>query len=326
MEFYFAPMEGITGYLFRKEFHRQFDCGIKKYFTPFLAITQEGMSKSREKKDVAPENNVGMHVVPQLLGNRGEYAIPYFEKLQEMGYTEINLNVGCPYGTVVSKKKGAGLLLDRELLQTYLDTIFDWKIKTNSPCRISVKTQSGMNSHEELPKILEIYNDYPLSEVILHPRIGMDLYRNTPHAEDVLEAVKICRHPLCYNGDIFTKADYHRCVQKFPTIERFMLGRGLLLNPSLLREIAGGGSLSKEEFLTFEENIIKSYVDQQWGDKTVLFKMKELWNYWQYLFTEDEKYLKKIRKSQRIADYENAVKELVYSCELDSSCGFGGKE
>lgn len=324
MDFYFAPMEGITGYLFRNEFHRQFDCGIEKYFTPFLAITHEGISKSKEKKDIAPENNQGMQVIPQLLGNRGEYAIPYFEKLQEMGYTEINLNVGCPYGTVVSKKKGAGLLLDRELLQTYLDTIFDWKIKTNSPCRISVKTRSGMNSHEELSGILEIYNDYPLSEVILHPRVGTDLYKNTPCLEDMREAMKICKHSLCYNGDIFTKEDYQNLLQKIPGVNCLMLGRGLLVNPSLLREIMGGERISKEEFLTYESNITFNYVNQQWGDKTVLFKMKELWNYWQYLFAESDKYLKKIRKSQRVVDYENAVHELVNSCEIDTSRGFGG--
>lgn len=181
-----------------------------------------------------------------------------------------------------------------------------------------------MNSHEELPEILELYNDYPLSEVILHPRVGTDLYKNTPCLEDMQEAMKICKHPLCYNGDIFTKKDYQNLLQKIPGINCLMLGRGLLVNPSLLREIMDGASISKEEFLVFESDITKSYVNQQWGDKTVLFKMKELWNYWQYLFTESDKYLKKIRKSQRVVDYENAVHELVKTCEIDASRGFGG--
>ena len=150
-QFYFAPMEGITGYLFRNEFHRQFDTNheITKYFGPFVAATREGLTRSRDQKDVDPQNNQGITLVPQLLGNSGEYAIPYLEKFEELGYGEVNLNIGCPYGTVVSKKKGAGLLAQTELLENYLEAIFAWKDRTGSTLSVSVKTRSGMNRHEE---------------------------------------------------------------------------------------------------------------------------------------------------------------------------------
>ena len=290
-QFYFAPMEGITGYLFRNEFHRQFDTNheITKYFGPFVAATREGLTKSRDQKDVDPQNNQEITLVPQLLGNSGEYAIPYLEKFEELGYGEVNLNIGCPYGTVVSKKKGAGLLAQTELLENYLETIFAWKDRTRSTLSISVKTRSGMNRHEEWEELLEIYNEYPLSELILHPRIGTDLYANHPQTQVFAYAISHSKHTLCYNGDLFTKEDFREMKQLFPENTRWMLGRGLLVNPSLLREIQGGPAISREEFLTYQDNITINYVNQKWGDKTVLFKMKELWNYWQYLFKSQDR-------------------------------------
>lgn len=326
-QFYFAPMEGITGYLFRNEFHRQFDSDheITKYFSPFVAMTKEGMTKSRDQKDVDPLNNREILLVPQLLGNSGEYAVSYLEKFEELGYSEVNLNIGCPYGTVVSKKKGAGLLAQIPLLQNYLETIFDWKDRTGSKLAISVKTRSGMESHAEWEELLDIYNQYPISELILHPRIGTDLYANHPDTGDFAYAMAHSRLKLCYNGDIFIKRDFERMKQLFPETDRWMLGRGLLVNPSLIREIEGGPAISKEEFLVFQDNITNNYVNQKWGDKTVLFKMKELWNYWQYLFTDPEYYLKKIRKAQRVPEYRSAVSELVRSCQLTTENGFGRK-
>ena len=279
-QFYFAPMEGITGYLFRNEFHRQFDTNheITKYFGPFVAATREGLTKSRDQKDVDPQNNQGITLVPQT-----------------------------------------------ELLENYLEAIFAWKDRTGSTLSISVKTRSGMNCHEEWEGLLEIYNEYPLSELIPHPRIGTDLYANHPQTQDFAYAVSHSKHTLCYNGDLFTKEDW-------------MFGRGLLVNPSLLWEIQGGPAISREEFLNYQDNITNNYVNQKWGDKTVLFKMKELWNYWQYLFKsqdresgnsveentrEPEYYLKKIRKAQRVSEYERAVWELVGSCEITTENGFG---
>ena len=313
-QFYFAPMEGITGYLFRNEFHRQFDTNheITKYFGPFVAATREGLTKSRDQKDVDPQNNQGITLVPQLLGNSGEYAIPYLEKFEELGYGEVNLNIGCPYGTVVSKKKGAGLLAQTELLENYLEAIFAWKDRTGSTLSISVKTRSGMNCHEEWEGLVEIYNQYPLSELILHPRIGTDLYANHPQTQDFAYAVSHSKHTLCYNGDLFTKEDFGEMKQLFPENTRWMFGRGLLVNPSLLREIQGGPAISREEFLNYQDNITNNYVNQKWGDKTVLFKMKELWNKAKDVKYEDvrdsiEKSINDIQKELKDLDKEKVL-------------------
>ena len=151
MEFYFAPLEGITGYVYRNAFHETFDCGISKYFMPFIAMNRNGLTKSRELEDLNAEHNRGMKVVPQLLGNNGKEAVFYLQRLKEMGSREVNLNLGCPYQTVVSKGKGAGLLQDTDKLNRFLTEVFE-----EADIAVSVKTRIGMERPEEFEEILEI--------------------------------------------------------------------------------------------------------------------------------------------------------------------------
>lgn len=178
MDIYFAPLEGITGYLYRNAFHDFFDGGIGKYFTPFIAVSQNGLTKTREVADIAPAHNQGMTVIPQLLGSRAGEMKGYFYRMQELGYGEINLNLGCPYQTVVSKKKGAGLLADTDFLKEFLDEVF-----RDVPVKLSIKTRIGMEKAQEFAEILKIYNQYPLEELIVHPRVRADFYENHPNLE-----------------------------------------------------------------------------------------------------------------------------------------------
>ena len=175
MKFYFAPLEGITGYIYRNAYHDFFDCGISKYFTPFIAVNQNGLTKRKELEDLRAANNKGVVIVPQLLGSKGGEVSDYLYRLQEMGVGEVNLNIGCPYQTVVSKKKGAGLLADTDYLKRFLEEVF-----TNPPVAVSVKTRIGMERAEEFEEILEIYNQYPIAELIVHPRVREDFYKNHP--------------------------------------------------------------------------------------------------------------------------------------------------
>lgn len=321
MEFYFAPFEGITGYIYRNAYAELFGEKPDKFFTPFIAVSSQGMTKHREMADVNPENNKGMYIVPQLLGNDGEALLAGIRQLEQLGYKEVNLNMGCPYGTVVSKKKGAGLLREPDLLKSVLE-----KVCTHSDVEVSVKTRIGMESPEEWVGILEIYNQYPISELIIHPRVREDFYRSKPDMEAYRLALEISKTKVCYNGDIFTVEDYENLVSKYPDTERVMLGRGMLCNPVLLSQIKGTGELKAERIRQFHDRLYRDYRQIIPGDVNTLFKMKELWNYMQYLFENREKYIKKIRKAQRAAEYESAVRTLFAECRIREDAGFEGEK
>lgn len=317
MDFYFAPLEGITGYLYRNAFHESFDCGIKKYFSPFIAMNKNGLMKSRELEDLKKQHNQGMVVVPQLLGSKGAEAVSYIRQLKEMGYQEVNLNIGCPYQTVVSKGKGAGLLADTDKLSTFLEEVF-----SEADIAVSVKTRVGMERPEEFEEILEIYNQYPLSELIIHPRVRTDFYDNHPDMETFRMAVKKSKASVCYNGDLFTIKDYCCFTETFPQVQKIMLGRGLIANPGLLSEILTGKVIDSDRLKGFHDRIFADYQRIMSGDTNTLFKMKELWNYMQFLFDDSERYIKKIRKAKTGVEYMNAVNSLFSECRIDPEKGF----
>lgn len=322
MKIYFAPLEGITGYIYRNAYNDFFGKGVDKYFTPFIAVSSTGMNKSRVWEDIKPEHNEKMNVVPQLLGNDGKAAADYISQLGTLGYKEVNINLGCPYQTVVAKRKGAGILAEPILLDTFLDDMFNCVAGRGQQIGISVKTRIGMESAEEFHKLLEIYNDYPISELIIHPRVRKDFYTGHPDWETFRWAIANSKAPLCYNGDIFTLKDYQMFREKFPERESVMLGRGPLSNPGLIQELCTGEKTEAGMIRGFHDRIYNDYRQVMSGDTNTLFKMKELWNYMQFLFEDKEKYIKKIRKAQKAAEYESAVNLLFANCPLKEGAGF----
>ena len=347
MEIYFAPMEGITGYIYRNAFHDYFT-GVDKYFTPFLSPNQNRALNPKEIRDVLPENNKGMQVVPQILTNRADYFLRAAEELKEKyGYGEVNLNLGCPSRTVVSKGKGAGFLAKPEELDSFFREVFH-----NIKGEMSVKARIGVNDSKQFRHLMDIFNQYPLCELIIHPRIQKDYYGNSPDWEVFGEAVHVSSIPLCYNGDIFTLEDYRRIKAAFPEVNRIMLGRGLLRNPMLAETIkkeetgrkktddtgtgkadeAGRGKgheseladdpqiekmageeavMDKKRLKGFHDRLYNDYKVVMSGEKNVLFKMKEFWVYAGNLFPGEEKQLKKIKKASRAGEYESAVEAIL---------------
>lgn len=310
MLYYFAPMEGITGYVYRR-IHRECFPGMDKYFTPFLTPSQKKAMMPRENRDVLPENNQEVPLVPQILTNCAEDFIKTARNLQEYGYEEVNLNLGCPSGTVVSKKKGSGFLEFPEELHGFLEVIFQ-----NLDMKISIKTRIGKEEEEEFSGLLKIYNEYPLEELIIHPRVQKDYYKNRPRMEVYKEAVSGSKNPLCYNGDLFTEGYFRRFTEKFPDTRAVMIGRGLLVNPALVRQLQGGKALEKEELKNFHDKLLLGYEEVMDGDRAVLFKMKELWFYMGNLFPEGKKYLKKVKKAQHLPEYREAVQGMFENLEL----------
>lgn len=347
MNIYFAPLEGITGYIYRNA-HHEFFTGIDKYFTPFISPNQNRALSPKEINDIKPEHNKGMYVVPQILTNKAEHFVQAAKELQEIyGYEEVNLNLGCPSGTVVSKGKGAGFLAKKDELDEFLQEIY---AKTN--VKISIKTRIGVDKPDEFYDLMAIFNQYPVHELIVHPRVQKDYYNNVPNIKMFAEAVYLSKQNseaagnhiddfLCYNGDIFTTENYNSFEEEFPTIDKVMLGRGLLVNPMLAERIKGNGkdptrkeaegredertrdkttkdrtTKDKERLRSFHDSVCEGYREVLSGDINVLFKMKELWYYMSHSFADSEKYLKKIRKTKYLSEYDAIIKELFEKHEI----------
>ena len=312
MQLYMAPLEGITGYIYRNAYYKCYG-DIDRYFAPFI------MSKKlnqKEIRDILPENNQGMELVPQILTNRAEDFLAIAKAIHSYGYHVVNLNLGCPSPTVTSRNRGAGFLeLTREL-DRFLEDIF-----AACPMKISIKTRIGVEDEEEWQQLLKIYEKYPLEELIVHPRLKTDQYKpGTIHREAFEMAAEKSCHSLCYNGDITSVSDYDELLQQFPETDKIMLGRGILRKPWLPSEIKNGEKKDpqqyKEKVKEFHEELLNGYVDYMSGDKNTLYKMKELWAYLGTSFTNPEKYLKKIRKAQRVSEYKIWADNLFREQEL----------
>lgn len=304
MRYYLAPLEGITTHIYRNAYHQYF-APMDKYFTPFLVPhTKKGFS-TKELNEILPDNNRGLYLVPQILSNNADGFLSTVKKLRRYGYKEVNLNLGCPSKTVVSKYRGSGFLAKTEELERFLARIYG-----ESEIEISIKTRIGKASPEEFERLMEIYNRYPVKELIIHPRVQQDFYKNMPNLSVFAEAVKESKIPLCYNGDIFSASDYRRIQESFSEIPAVMLGRGIIGNPGLLDEIKGQRPKSAERLRAFHDKIFADYMSLNFGDKNVLFKMKEIWCYMGKSFIGGEKQLKRVKKAERITDYIRAVDEL----------------
>lgn len=320
MKFYLAPMEGITGHIYRNSYEKYFH-NIDKYFTPFIVPNQSVSLKTKELKDLLPQNNKGLNIVPQILTNDAEGFILTANKLKQLGYEEINLNLGCPAGTVVSKKRGSGFLAYPEELDKFLDEIY--KIDN---MKISIKTRLGKERADEFYKLIEIYNKYPLEELIIHPRTREDFYGNTPNLEVFKDALKLSKHSICYNGDIFTLNSYNKIINEFPEVNKVMLGRGILANPGLIGEIKNNEFANKEIIKMFHDEIFEKYTILLNEDKNAMYRMKELWGYMSHIFTNNKKYYKKIKKAQKVIDYKNAVNSLFIEQDIIKGAGLFNNE
>lgn len=326
MDCCFAPMEGITGYVYRNA-HHQFYGGIARYYTPFIAPNQSRRLTSREMNDILPEHNQGIAVVPQILTNRAEDFLWAAGKIREFGYQEVNLNLGCPSKTVVAKNRGSGFLAFPQELDCFLEQISIGLQKMGM--RLSIKTRIGRDNPGEFGELLRIFNQYPLEMLMIHPRVQTDFYRNHPNLEVFSDAVRHSQNPVCYNGDLFSWEDCETLEKRFPSVNAVMLGRGLLRNPALAEEMerkAGGNGAVKADSLgekrrlkDFHDAVLAGYREAIPGDRNVLFKMKELWSYLGDRFEGGERFLKKIKKATRMENYQSAAEQIFSGCPLRES-------
>lgn len=309
-------MEGVTDYVFRKVQAKHFE-SADKYYTPFISPTATHKFSNKQLREFLPENNEGINLVPQLIGHNAEDFLWAAEEIHAMGYDEVNFNLGCPSGTVVSKKKGSGLLTEREMLTSFFDEVFE-----KSPVKVSVKTRIGRLSTEEFSALLKLFSAYPISELIIHPRLQAQQYNGKPYLPAWESALKEYTRPLCYNGDLFTAEKVETFIDSYPQTESIMLGRGLVANPAIVGELRNGVNAKKSELKQFHDELLAESHARIGQDKPLIMHMKELWFYLGSSFENAERPLKGIKKAQSLSDYRAAVEALFSNCELCDDAGF----
>ena len=303
MPMYFAPMEGLTDDIFRR-MHKACFTGVDKYFIPFVAPTQHCVFMPKEKTALLPENNQGIYAVPQVLTKNVEYFLWAAREMRDMGYPEVNLNIGCPSPTVTTKGKGSGMLKDPESLQYFLDDIF-----SRSPLPISVKTRIGYDSPDEWPRLLEILKSYPMLELIIHPRTRSEQYKGDVHPDAFALAAKSVSCPLTYNGNLFTAADFSDMQQRYPAVS-LMAGRGAMTNPALFQEAAGGEKLSIPQLRTFIDALYHGYA-ARYDQSVVIGRMRDVLKMLAQGFEDAKKPLKAICKARALDAQQTAVEQLL---------------
>ena len=305
MNYYFAPMEGLTDSIYRREHYRFFG-GVDRYYMPFFSPTVHRTLTSREIRDLRKANSVPFTAVPQVLTKCAEDFIWAAEVIRDLGYEEINLNIGCPSGTVVAKGKGSGMLRDLDSLAEFFDRIF-----AASSLPVSVKTRIGLENPDEFPAILELYNHYPIRELTIHPRVRKQFYTGQVYREWFAYAMTHSKNPLCYNGDIHAVSDIEALQAQYPGLNAVMLGRGLIADPGML---VGGTDMDKLE--AFLNALMDDYEVEFSSCRNALFRMKENWAYLHDRFTGSDKLWKKMRKTTDAAEFRRLSAELLHTCPM----------
>ena len=281
MHYYLAPMEGVTGAVYRRT-HHEFFSGVDKYFMPFITPTTNEKLTPRQKRDVLPEYNEGVPAVPQLLTKSAADCIWAVNALHDLGYPEVNLNLGCPSGTVTAKGK----------------------------------TRLGVHEASEFDKLLEIYNRFPITELTIHPRVRQDFYKGRVREADFAAALPRCSMPVCYNGDLITERDVSTVSERYPDLPAVMIGRALIADPSLVARLTGGKAADAKTLETFHDTLFMRYCEAFGDSRIAMLRMKEIWFYHLNLFENSEKPGKAIKKAKNAAEFQSAAAAVFRNCRV----------
>lgn len=299
-----APLRGVTDAVFRNAFQNHFD-GVGEAVAPFVTSLKGRRIKPSHLRDLAPERNRSLSVVPQILSNDADEFITLANTLEDMGYREINWNLGCPYPMVAKKMRGSGLLPHADVIDRLLD-----KILTGFHGRLSIKTRLGRFYADEMDRLIPVFNRYPLFRMIVHPRTGVQMYTGTVDLNAFAICLERISHPVVYNGDIHDLAIFSRLFDRFPEVDQWMLGRGLIADPFLPEKIQTGTPdihRRKERFAAFHDDLLSGYHALFSGPGHVLDRMKGLWGYFSGGFEDGTRLLQRIRKARSLDRYRQRV-------------------
>ncbi len=316
MKLYLAPMEELTGYVFRNALSAHF-CGADKYFTPFIS-PDNNIMKMRTFREIDPSNNEGLNVVPQILANDADLFNEAADTIAGLGYEEININFGCPSNTVTGKFKGSGILRDPELMDRFLDGVFNSEksaLQNHPGLKISVKTRVGYNDTSDFENVVKVLGRYPIFEITVHPRLKKDLYNGSIRMEMFDAACENLTCDIVYNGDIISADEFAKIESRFESNQRYknvtavMIGRGAITNPGIFRQIKTGNAMTADELYDFLNDMYETYV-RDYSEQNALAKMKEVWSYTTGLLKDEKersKMFKYIFKAKNAAQYKDAI-------------------
>ena len=305
MQYYFAPLEGLTDGIYRN-LHHQYFPGVDRYYTPFFSPTVHRALTPREARELPPADSLDFTVVPQLLTKVAEDFVWMAHQCADLGYKEVNLNLGCPSGTVTAKGKGSGMLRDPDALHGFLEGIF-----RDAPLPISVKTRIGFSDPNEWVQLLNIYNQYPICQLTIHPRVRTVFYAGAVDMDAFAYAVDNAKMPLCYNGDLHSLKQAQAIADRFPSVDAVMIGRGLIADPGM---VSGGTKIEALE--QFYNELMAAYAENFGGARNAMFRMKEHWGMLQRSFNGGEKLFKTLRKTTDLGEYNAITQQIFHTLTL----------
>ncbi len=305
MRYYYAPMEGLTDSIYRRLHHKYFG-GIDRYYMPFISPTIHRTLTHKEDRELPMADSVDFCAIPQILTKIPEDFLWAAQVCADRGYTEVNLNVGCPSGTVVSKGKGSGMLRSPAELDAFLEAIFK-----DSPLPISVKTRLGLENPEDFVSLLEVFNRYPIKELTIHPRVRKDFYKEPVREEWFRYAYENSKNPLCYNGNIMTRDQADSVSVQYSGVDAVMIGRALIADPGMLC----GGTTAKalEGFLG---ELTEEYIREFGSARNAMFRLKENWGFLRHRFENSDKLWKQLRKTTDIHEYNAITAQILHTLPL----------
>lgn len=304
-QLYLAPLQGLTDFYFRKIYQQCFG-DLDRYFAPWIKLDGAGKLKKSYIRDVNPENNEGINLIPQIMCNKTEDFVYLANYLNDLGYSEINWNLGCPHPMATKRGLGSALLAEPDKIISILNDVLP-KIQN----KLSLKIRLGFEQDDQSSKFLSRLNDFPLTEIIIHARTAKQMYKGKANLDAFENCLEQSTHSICYNGDIKTYPQYLALKERFPQIQKFMIGRGLIANPFLVGMIKNENSelppTANELFRDFHDQLMKSYASHLSGDKHLLIKMKSFWEYFSLSFKDAHKAHKRIKKAANLRVYKEAV-------------------
>ena len=306
-----APLQGITDYHFRNLYNSHFK-GIDEFYTPFLRLDKKKALKTSQVKDIQPENNKEIKVIPQILTNSVDDFIFLSKYLFNLGYPEINWNLGCPFPMVAKRQLGSGLLPYSEKIDSILNQIIEI-----IPTKLSIKMRLGYENESEIDKVLPLLDKYPLTEIIIHTRIGKQMYKGNANPNEFEKYINLSKHQLSYNGDIDSLEKFNQLNNRFNDVNKWMIGRSAISNPFLIEEIKNKAKcnnlLKLERFAAFHNDLYEQFLSSLSGSGHVLSKMTHFWEYFSQSFSNSRKVFKAIKKSNSISKFEENIHSILHN-------------